>query len=484
MSVQILTARSTTALSTGTVYSDLKLTNWTATAFQGQQRWMASGVMRNFRVWLTVAPGAGTSRTFTFTVNGSNSAMAVTIADGNTSGQYTATTIALTAGDLVRITQTTSGATAGCQVWVAFEFVPTTNGHCGYGCMSITNEGVGTEINAIFDARDTWIGTATATGVAPSAGNITAVGVTLDVAPGATKSRTYNIFKNGTKQDGTGGTVDTTMSIVDANTANTATFTLPVVAGDRLQIQCVGTNSPSLSRMVWGIRFEPTNPYTSVLNGSSAIGSDPSVSATNYLGAGRTFDTPDATESNHTFLSTLQPFSLTALFICADAAAPGASKSWTVTSRKNSTTPSNPLSAVISGTTTPAVGNDTAHSVSIADGDTFDLMFVPAGTPTTSRFVYGVEITQMVSVPNVVGSAQATAVAALAAVDLGSSVSTSYDPIVAAGNVISQGTAAGTIVAAGTSISIVVSLGPAPPPAGGSDGAEAFKFRFRYGNRR
>lgn len=78
---------------------------------------------------------------------------------------------------------------------------------------------------------------------------------------GGTSTYTYTIYKNGVKQDGTGGTVDTHVSIVGASaTAGNAAFSLPVAPGDTLTLEAVGANSPSvLSMSACAIRFQATN---------------------------------------------------------------------------------------------------------------------------------------------------------------------------------------------------------------------------------
>jgi hypothetical protein len=94
--------------------------------------------------------------------------------------------------------------------------------------------------------------------------------------------------------------------------------------------------------------------------------------------------------------------------------------------------------------------------------------------PTTDQWNFAsVEITSgappaPVAVPNVVGSTQADAQAAIAAAGLTAGpVTSSYSATVAAGLVISQTPAAGSSALPGTAVSIEVSLGPAPAvPAG------------------
>ncbi|MHC4500362.1 MAG: PASTA domain-containing protein, partial [Planctomycetota bacterium] len=68
-----------------------------------------------------------------------------------------------------------------------------------------------------------------------------------------------------------------------------------------------------------------------------------------------------------------------------------------------------------------------------------------------------------VTVPDVVGMLQATAEATITAASLVvDNVTTSYDPVIATGNVISQNPVAGSSVLPGTSVDLVVSLGPQP----------------------
>ncbi|MCK5566028.1 MAG: PASTA domain-containing protein, partial [Planctomycetes bacterium] len=70
---------------------------------------------------------------------------------------------------------------------------------------------------------------------------------------------------------------------------------------------------------------------------------------------------------------------------------------------------------------------------------------------------------QMVTVPNVVGQAQATAQSNIVAASLVvGTVTTSYSPTVPVGDVISQNPAGGASVAIGSSVDIVVSLGVQP----------------------
>ena len=67
-----------------------------------------------------------------------------------------------------------------------------------------------------------------------------------------------------------------------------------------------------------------------------------------------------------------------------------------------------------------------------------------------------------ISVPDVVGNDEATAVSAIEAEGFVANVGYAYDAVVTAGLVISQDPAGGTSVSSGSTVDIVVSLGPAP----------------------
>jgi len=67
-----------------------------------------------------------------------------------------------------------------------------------------------------------------------------------------------------------------------------------------------------------------------------------------------------------------------------------------------------------------------------------------------------------VTVPNVVGMTQASAVSAIMAQNLGYSIASEYSSAVAAGTVIRQSLAAGSAANAGAIVTITVSIGPQP----------------------
>jgi len=96
-------------------------------------------------------------------------------------------------------------------------------------------------------------------------------------------------------------------------------------------------------------------------------------------------------------------------------------------------------------------------------GQYFVTFYVSDGIEVDSETVTITVNPEPVTVPDVVDTTQASAEAAIVAAGLVvGDVTTSYDPVIVAGNVISQDPAAGASVLPGTSVDLVVSLGPEP----------------------
>ncbi|MFC1601438.1 PASTA domain-containing protein [Candidatus Sumerlaeota bacterium] len=104
----------------------------------------------------------------------------------------------------------------------------------------------------------------------------------------------------------------------------------------------------------------------------------------------------------------------------------------------------------------------TAYSDTVAAGDVIS-QNPTAGTPTAAGAPVAIEVSlgvEMVTVPNVVGQAQATAEANIVAAQLVvGTVTTAYSDTVAAGDVISQNPTGGASVVHDSAVDLVVSLG-------------------------
>ena len=88
---------------------------------------------------------------------------------------------------------------------------------------------------------------------------VTDYAINLFTAPGAAKQHEAAIYKNGVKQDGSGGTPDTRITISGASsTTGSWSGTLPVASGDRLLVQSTPTGTPSGSEWAIGVKFVAT----------------------------------------------------------------------------------------------------------------------------------------------------------------------------------------------------------------------------------
>lgn len=71
-----------------------------------------AGEVGSLRVFLTIAPGSGKSRTFTLRKNGADTALVVAIADANTAGADVSNSVTVAAGDRLTLKATSSGTPA------------------------------------------------------------------------------------------------------------------------------------------------------------------------------------------------------------------------------------------------------------------------------------------------------------------------------------------------------------------------------------
>ena len=69
-----------------------------------------AGTIRELYARVTTAPGVGNSRVFRIRLNAVNTALTVTIAGANTTGNDVVNTVAVVAGDLISIALTRVGA--------------------------------------------------------------------------------------------------------------------------------------------------------------------------------------------------------------------------------------------------------------------------------------------------------------------------------------------------------------------------------------
>lgn len=213
-----------------------------ATEFDAQILFPTAGVLKNFYVLLSTAPGAGTSRAFTVRKNASTTGeISVTIADTATTGNNTATELTVAAGDSVAILDTDTGAVAASVARFGLTFIPTTAGEfitCATTDDNLNN--AATEYQYLTCADSTLSATeADFECLSVSATTVKKIYVKLQADPGTNPDAyTFNLRQNG------GATALGVTITADATTGN-ASADVAVSAGDVLNYEIIPVNTPS-----------------------------------------------------------------------------------------------------------------------------------------------------------------------------------------------------------------------------------------------
>ena len=326
-----------------------------------------SGTIMSFRVWLATAPGAGKSWTVKIRKNGADSGISVVISDTATTGADLVNTVTVSPGDKIDVQVTPSGTpTASNIAWscvidaasktscfLGGDLTPsatTTTYWCPQGCFSSNSADTGRR------AKIT------------TPGVIKNLYVQLNaVAPGAGKSYTYTIMKNG---------VATALQVVISDTATSGsntTSSVTVAAGDNISMRITPSGTPAVPWSNWGVEFDPDNDGESLILNVNV--SNPSSTATHYLTIGGNW-TSRTTEGN--FVGVAPMDFVIKNFYVEISIGPGAGKSYQYALRKNSVTQS--LSVTLTGTS-PQTQSDLVNTVNAAQGDIVNFIIIPSGTP-------------------------------------------------------------------------------------------------------
>jgi len=388
---QVLCARSVVApLNSSTTYANpAQSLAFSGTASISTAPWAADGTLSNLIVSLGTAPGSGKSWTFTIVINGSDTAITVTISDAATTARDTTHTASIAPGDTIALKSVPSGtpsALGTSGVRTALEFDGTNAAESGYAVAGNAIHIVSTRYNGLFQG-DEWNATASLIhNVAAAAGTVTDLYAVLSAAPGATKSVDFAIYKNGTKQDGSGGTVDTRLSIANAATTGSVSFSLSVAAGDTLYVEAVPVNAPGPPNASIGCAFTATTDGESQVCGVFFGNPFTGGGQWTYPLTNARTSFVDTTEANLEFIAGVTAFDLNKLYVVLNGT-PGSGKSYTFSMRKNSSSPGGEQSAAVTDLNTTA--NDATGSVSLADGDTFAMQVIPSGGPTSRQWSFG-----------------------------------------------------------------------------------------------
>ncbi len=334
-------------------------------------------IVKNLRVKLTSAPGAGKSYTFTLWSFGSTP-LTCTIADGDTEGSDLVNTKTINAGDRMelRCSPSNSPNTADAMFTVELESANTTDSIISGGTAATFDDTATDYLNLSEHATPEPAENATEMLVTRS-GTIQNLYIKLRGSPGTGKSYAFTVRKNGADTALTATVSDT--STIANDTANSFT----VVAGDRLTMKIVPSGTPSTIPGAFGVEFvsDVDNEYL-ILGGTANVYSG-STEYTHLGGA----DVPwISTESLRQSMAQ-GPAALKNLYVRLNTA-PGGGATRTFTVMLNGSPTS--LSVTISDTDT--TGNNTSDVVILSTGDTLSLRNSSTGFSVNSISQWGVTV--------------------------------------------------------------------------------------------
>jgi hypothetical protein len=381
MSTQIIFAHGDT--SQGNPVSPLRGSCLASLAAGDSTPMVTAGTMKNFRVFLSSAPGAGASWTATIQKNDVDTALQVVISGAvATSGSDTTHTISFAAGDTIRVNWTTGGASS--KAWdTSIEWTPTTTGeHIYEFSTDLTGGGSDTPAFGLVGAGG-GVNSFGSSGLTAVAGTISKLRVNTRTAPSVGNSFTYRLFINSVAQDGSGGTTDTRATITAGNTTANSSFTpVAIAAGDHVSVRYSTTGGTTSAYDVGTVLFTPTTAEQSVvcMNGNSG----PSNTVTNYAFPRAAifvgFDAYSTSESVRQYHGAATASLVLSGMYVEMSVAPGSGKSRTFTLRKNGAGTS--ITVTISDAALS--GNITGQSVSLAAGDTWSFECQASGTPASA----------------------------------------------------------------------------------------------------
>lgn len=353
--------------------------DWLSTAPAGVP-WQVAGTLRNVTFSHASAPGSGKSFTYTLVKNGSDTALVVTVADLATSGSNLSTSIPVASGDVIYWKRVPAGTPTVSAVKASAEFLATTANESGYGGLHALSASQ-TVRNAVFNQGQWGTGTGGVNTfeIVAAAGNLTALSYKLSVAPGSGKSFVLSLYKNGTKQDGSGGTPDTRVTIADAATTGAWSGTVTLAAGDYVYLEAVPSGTPAAPQIGTGVKFVATTDGESQ-GGGWVLFNLPTTGGPYYATPNQYSEIWDATEAN----VTATKGGATSVVIRGLRVRLGGTVSTgplTFALRQNGN--STALTAAL--TSGQQTGSDVANSVTLSPADVWSLEYSQAGSPGIAK---------------------------------------------------------------------------------------------------
>lgn len=210
--------------------------------------------------------------------------------------------------------------------------------------------------------------------IVPVAGTIKDLNIVLDTAPGAGKSYTFTVFKNGSS-------TNLTLTISGADTSgNDSTNEIDLAAGDRVSIESDPTGTPTSSPVRWSVVFIGDSATDSVLMGGTTF---TTTNATTFAPA-HGYTGSDTIEADvETIITTAG--TINNLFVRLSLA-PGGGQSRAITIRKNAGDTT--LTATVSESDKTA--DDTVNSFTVVAGDRIAVKIVSSASPAAAGTQVGI----------------------------------------------------------------------------------------------
>lgn len=336
-----------------------------------------TGILTNFRVNLTVAPGVGKSRTVTIRKNGVDQMSAV-ISDTDTFGVATGQ-VAVSPGDLISLSTTPSGSPASATVTWSIDFQAGT-----LGITMLTSAGAtgATGLGYIAPEGNTGFGTSAPANeiLISEAGTLSNLYVTLGAAL-ASGTRSFTLRVNGVNSA-------LTCTISAGGTAASDTSnSVAVNAGDRLVI-VTGGSAVAITSVGIGMQFTPTNGdgYSSICCGCP---NSPSTTLANYQPIAGSAGGWISTEAGAQIVTTACTLKRLQIRL---STAPGSGNQWNFNVKVNGAYTGMEVIIAGVGVTTGSVDID----VPVAAGDLIALESIPTSGPTgTGRFEWALSAYQL-----------------------------------------------------------------------------------------
>jgi len=354
---------------------------WSPTELTRTQVISASGIIKNLRIVLAAAPSTGDSYAFVLMVNGSPSALTLTISDTATTGQDLVNQISVVAGDYVSLRVVpTSLPDAVVAKWSSVFSGSVSNESLVLGCMRTTMNTSTTQYMGLQGMNDSPNANIfRGQRVCSAAGTIKNFYVKLTGSPGAGDSFVFTLNKNGVNQ-----TLTATVSEL-GTTGNDTVNSFIVAAGDLLTIEINPAGTPNDVLPTWGMTFvADVDGESPMMSGSKDRASTSLTEYNKFMGLSILGgDAWTTTETDFNIMG--QSCTLRDLYVEMETA-PGTGESWAFTVRIGGA--GGNLTTTISNTDTK--GNDQINSDEISNDNLIAFESNPsAGGPDQGRAIWG-----------------------------------------------------------------------------------------------